>query len=390
MNINRILSIAFVVLSLLSACKAQANDTVVMGAERMDEYLPLLKGKRVGLVVNHTSVLGAEQVHLLDTLLKLNVKVVAAFAPEHGFRGKEEYGATIKDGKDARTGVPIISLHGSTKKPTTKHLQGIDVVVFDIQDVGARFYTYISTMHYVMEACAENNKEFIVLDRPNPCDYVAGPVLKPAFRSFVGMHSIPVLHGCTVGELAQLINGEGWINGTRNACRLTVVAMTGWEHGQYYSVPIPPSPNLPNDQAIRLYASLCPFEATNISVGRGTTFPFQVIGAPGSKFGSFTFTPTSLPGFDSNPLHKDKLCHGIDLRADTQTEGFNLSHVLEFYRKSGEGPAFFSRTRWMDLLMGTDAVRKAIIAGQTQEQIEAGWQEELQAYREVRKRYLLY
>lgn len=378
------------VMALFITLTITANDTILTGAERMDEYLPLLKGKRVGLVVNHTSVVGPEQVHLLDTLMKLNIKVVAVFAPEHGFRGNVEYGETIKDGKDIRTGVPIVSLYGKNKKPTTRQLQNIDIVIFDIQDVGARFYTYISTMHYVMEACAENSKELIVLDRPNPCDYIEGPVLKPAFSSFVGMHQIPVLHGCTVGELARMINGEGWLNGMKDACRLTVITASGWEHGQFYSITIPPSPNLPNDQAIRLYASLCPFEATNISIGRGTTFPFQVVGAPDKRYGEFSFTPKAMPGYDSNPLHKDKLCYGIDLRKDTDTEGFSLKYVIEFYQKSGEGSAFFSRSRWMDLLMGTDKVRKAIIAGKPEYEIRAEWTEELNTYKKMRAKYLLY
>ena len=198
----------------------------------------------------------------------------------------------------------------------------VDVIVFDIQDVGARFYTYISTMYYVMEACAENKKEMVVLDRPNPCDYVDGPILKPAYRSFVGMLPLPVLHGCTIGELAQMINGEGWIANKKNPCSLKVIPATGWIHGEPYSLPIKPSPNLPNDQSIRLYASLCPFEATRVSVGRGTTFPFQVLGAPNKKYGDFTFTPRSLPDFDKNPMHKNVVCYGEDLRNADDVNGF--------------------------------------------------------------------
>ena len=278
----------------------RVSSQIVTGAEQMDQYMPLLKGKRIGMVVNHTSVVGAKRVHLLDTLLRRDVRVVKAFAPEHGFRGNADAGETVKDGKDSRTSIPIVSLYGDNKKPSATQLKDVDVILFDIQDVGARFYTYISTMYYVMDACAENKKEMIVLDRPNPCDYVDGPILKPAYRSFVGMLPIPVLHGCTIGELAQMINGEGWIANKKNPCSLKVIPMTGWKHGEPYSLPIKPSPNLPNDQSIRLYASLCPFEATRVSVGRGTTFPFQVLGAPNKKYGSFV----SVSAMPSPPSKK--------------------------------------------------------------------------------------
>lgn len=367
-----------------------ASGKIITGAERIDQYLPLLQGKRIGMVVNHTSIVGMEQTHLLDTLLKKNIRIVKVFAPEHGFRGNADAGETVKDGKDQRTGIPIVSLYGSNKKPTATQLKDIDIILFDIQDVGARFYTYISTMYYVMEACAENDKEMIVLDRPNPYDFVDGPVLKPAFRSFVGMLPIPVLHGCTVGELAQMINGEGWIANKKNACSLRVIPMTGWKHGDPYSLPIKPSPNLPNDQSIRLYASLCPFEATRVSVGRGTTFPFQVLGAPNKKYGDFTFTPRSLPGFDKNPMHKGIACYGKDLRNVTDVNGLTLRYFLEFYRLSEEGASFFSRSRWFDLLMGTDSVRKAILRGESEEMIRKSWQKELQTYRNMREKYLLY
>ena len=382
----------FLILSILAftACPASIFGKVITGAERTEQYLPLLKGKRVGMVVNHTSIVGSKQTHLLDTLLKLNIQVVQVFAPEHGFRGNADAGEEVKDGKDSRTGIPIVSLYGNNKKPTSAQLKNVDVVLFDIQDVGARFYTYISTMFYVMEACAENQKELIVLDRPNPCDYVEGPILKPAYRSFVGMLPIPVLHGCTIGELAKMINGEGWIITTKNTCPLTVISMKGWKHGQPYILPVKPSPNLPNAQSIRLYASLCPFEATQISVGRGTTFPFQVLGAPDKKYGDFTFTPESLPGFDKNPMHKGIRCYGEDLRNVTDVHGFTLRYFLDFYQLSGEGEAFFSRARWFDLLMGTNSVRKAILKGESEHDIRNSWQKELQTYQSMRKKYLLY
>lgn len=378
------------ILMLLLTISVYAAEGITTGAGRMDRYLPLLKDKRVAIVMNHTSVIGNGQVCLLDTLLQLNVNVVKVFAPEHGLRGNADAGETIRDGKDQRTGIPVISLYGNNKKPSVEQLAETDIILFDIQDVGARFYTYISTMYYVMEACAENRKELIVLDRPNPCDTVDGPVLKPAFRSFVGILPIPVLHGCTVGELARMINGEGWIGNKPGICKLTVIPLTGWKHGQPYSLPVKPSPNLPNDQSIRLYTSLCPFEATNISVGRGTTFPFQVLGAPDKKYGNFSFTPQPLPGFDKSPLHKGQACYGKDLRQVTDVHGFTLRYVLWFYNASGKDASFFTRPRWFDLLMGTDTVRKAILAGKSEDAIRAEWAKEIQSYKQMRSKYLLY
>lgn len=381
-----------VILSFLSTLLLSINveSKVVTGAEHMEKYLPFIQGKRIGMVVNQTSVVGPAHTHLLDTLLKLNIKITKVFAPEHGFRGDADAGETVKDGKDQQTGVPIVSLYGNNKKPTATQLKDIDIILFDIQDVGARFYTYISTMYYVMEACSENKKEIIILDRPNPCDYVEGPILKPAYRSFVGMLPIPILHGCTIGELARMIDGEGWISNRPNTCLLKVIPMTGWKHGEPYSLPVKPSPNLPNDQSIRLYASLCPFEATRISVGRGTTFPFQVLGAPNKKYGDFTFTPRSLAGFDKNPMYKGTLCYGEDLRKKNNANGFTLHFFLRFYQLSNEKAAFFSRPRWFDLLMGTDSVRKAILRGDSEENIRDSWKKELEVYQETRSKYLLY
>ncbi|MCD8079700.1 MAG: DUF1343 domain-containing protein [Bacteroides sp.] len=383
----------FPLLLFFSACIAVlplSAQQVVTGAERTSAYLPLLEGKRVGLVVNHTSILGEEHTHLLDTLLLSGIEIKAVFAPEHGFRGDADAGETIRNGKDTRTGIPIISLYGDNKKPTARQMETIDVMVFDIQDVGARFYTYISTMYYVMEACTENRKQLLVLDRPNPCDYVQGPVLKPAYKSFVGIVPLPVLHGCTVGELARMFNGERWISNTQDGCDLTVIPVQGWVHGQPYSLPVKPSPNLPNDQSIRLYPSLCLFEATRVSVGRGTTFPFQVVGAPDKKYGEFSFTPRSLPGFDKNPMHKDQTCYGTDLRKEELHTGFTLRYFMDFYQRSNQGAHFFSRAQWFDLLMGTDQVRKEILAGKTEAEITAGWEEELNEYKKMRAAYLLY
>ncbi len=384
-RISRILIFLFVMLISI-----QASGKVITGAERMDHYLPLLKGKRVALVVNHTSIVGSQQVHLLDTLLRLKINIVKAFAPEHGFRGNADAGEHIVNGQDPHTGVNIISLYGKNKRPTADQLKDVDVVVFDIQDVGARFYTYISTMYYVMEACAENHKKMIVLDRPNPCDYIDGPVLKNSYKSFVGILPIPILHGCTVGELALMINGEGWMNTFVKTCSLTVIPLEGWKHKQPYLLPIKPSPNLPNAQSIKLYASLCPFEATQISVGRGTTFPFQVLGAPNKRYGKFKFTPHALKGFDKHPLHKDKICYGEDLREKEAVNGFTLYYFLKYYHISKQGAIFFSRPQWFDLLMGTDSVRKAILKGESEEEIRKSWQTELKNYRIQRAKYLLY
>lgn len=362
-----------------------------LGAERMDIVINLLKGKRVGLVVNQTSILEKQQTHLLDTLISAGINIKMVFAPEHGFRGTGDAGAEIKDSRDLKTGVPIISIYGKNKKPSAEHLSGLDVLVFDIQDVGARFYTYISTMHYVMEACAENSKEFIVLDRPNPNDFIDGPIRQKGFESFVGVDPLPILHGLTVGELAQMINGEGWLKSTPDSCNLKVVKMENWRHGDPYWLPVKPSPNLPNDQSIRLYPSLCFFEATKVSVGRGTYFPFQVIGFPDHKYGDFTFTPTSLPGFDTNPLQKDKLCYGVDLRELPFKGGLTLSFFLDFYNKSGKDqPFFFARPNWFDLLAGTKQLRFQIVRGLTEKEIRQSWKADLDKYKVMRKKYLLY
>lgn len=368
----------------------EATPQLATGAEAMDEYLPLLEGKRVALIVNQTSVVGEKQTHLLDTLLGRGINIKKVFAPEHGFRGDADAGEKIKDGKDAKTGVSIVSLYGNNRKPGKEQMEDVDVLVFDIQDVGVRFYTYISTMHYAMEACAEHGKEMIVLDRPNPFDYIDGPVMQTGFQSFVGVDPIPLAHGCTVGELAQMINGEGWLNSNPKACKLTVVQMKNWKHGQPYSLPIKPSPNLPNDQSIALYPSLCLFEATKISVARGTTYPFQALGAPDKRYGEFSFTPVSLPGFDKKPMHQDQVCYGVDLRNSEVPDGFTLSYFLHFYQKSGQGEQFFARARWFDQLLGTDKVRKEIIAGKGEAEIKAGWQAELDAYKAIRAKYVLY
>lgn len=361
---------------------------VTLGADRLDQFLPFIKNKKVALVVNQTSVL-SDGTHLLDALLTDDVHVSKIFAPEHGFRGDADAGEKIIDGKDAKTGVPLVSLYGRNYKPSPAQLNDVDVVIFDIQDVGARFYTYISTMHYVLEACAENGKECIVLDRPNPKDVVDGPILNLKYKSFVGMHPIPILHGLTIGELANMINEEGWLT-NKVKCQLRVVPMTGWSHGQPYSLPIKPSPNLPTDQAISLYSSLCFFESTNVSVGRGTDFPFQIVGAPGSKYGEYSFTPRPNSG-NKNPLNSGKECFGMDLRNYKITrEGIDLSFLLHFYKKSGLGNAFFSNAKFMDLLSGSNQLRLQIVKGYSEEDIYKSWENDLADYKTMRQKYLLY
>lgn len=371
----------------------QATAQVKNGADRLEELFPLLENKRISLVVNQTSLV--QNVHLLDTLYNKGVHITQVFAPEHGFRGDADAGEFIKNGKDYRTQVPIISLYGKNKKPQPAQLQQTDIVIFDIQDVGARFYTYISTMFYVMQACAENNKELIILDRPNPCDYIDGPVLDMKYKSFVGMLPIPVLHGCTIGELAQMINGEGWL-GNNLQCPQKVITIEDWKHGQPYSLPVKPSPNLPNDQAIALYPSLCPFEGTSVSVGRGTDFPFQITGSPTTKNLKFRFMPHSMKGSDKHPLHQDTYCYGLNLSSEKNIpKGFSLQYVILFYNyfqnltKHAE-KEFFTRPHWFDLLMGTNQVRLDILKNKTEEQIRSAWQKKLNQYKEIRKKYLLY
>ena len=361
----------------------------INGDERMDEYLPLLTGKKVGMVVNHTAVVSGK--HLVDTLLERGVNIVKIFAPEHGFRGNADAGAAVADGKDKKTGINIISLYGKHKKPTKEMLDSLDVIVFDIQDVGARFYTYISTMHYVMQACAENGIKFMVLDRPNPNgDYFDGPVLQKEFRSFVGMDPIPVVHGLTVGELAYMINGEGWLKGGVT-CQLRVIPVLNYRHSDRVHVEIKPSPNLPNDLAIRLYPSLCFFEATDVSIGRGTEFPFQVIGYPDSTFGDFVFTPRPIKGMAMNPPQKNKMCYGVDLRETAGSDNrFTLKYLLMFRDKFPEGMEMITRERWFNLLAGNNTLLEDIKKGLPESEIRKRWRKELEEYGIIRKKYMIY
>jgi len=363
-----------------------------IGASRFDQYMPLLTGKKVGLVVNQTSMVGNG--HLVDVLLKNEIAVKKVFAPEHGFRGEADAGEQVSNAQDVKTGLPIISLYGKNKKPTPENLEGLEVVVFDIQDVGARFYTYISTMHYVMEACAENNIPVIVLDRPNPNGhYVDGPVREEGYESFVGMHPIPIVHGLTVGELAKMINGEKWLkNGIQ--CPLTVVPCLGYSHAFYYELPVKPSPNLPNIRSIYWYPSLCLFEATSVSVGRGTDKQFQIIGSPAHTMYKTTFTPISKPGA-KYPKHENIACYGYDLSAYSieslqQQQQLDLSYLLQFYADMPDKTNFFTNAKFFDKLAGTSHLQAQIKAGKTESQIRASWQPALNIFKEQRKSYLLY
>ena len=361
------------------------------GAERIGEYLFGLGGKHIALVVNHTSVVGER--HLVDTLLSLGIElsgIMKVFVPEHGIRGSFDAGAEIESGRDPQTGIPVVSLYGKNRKPLPEDLAGIDLVLFDIQDVGARFYTYISTMHYVMEACAENGVPLMVLDRPNPNGgYVDGPIMEPEHTSFIGMHPIPVVYGLTIGELAQMINGEGWLKGGIR-CDLTVIPCKGYTHGTPYSLPVKPSPNLPNDHAIMLYPSTCFFEGTVISEGRGTHMPFEVYGHPRLE-GSFSFTPVSMPGASTHPKHQDVKCTGEDLRDFIPEEGWNrirLEFLLDAYRKYPVKEEFF--IPYFENLAGTAKLREQIEAGWDEDQIRASWKEHLDLFMKKRDKYLLY
>ena len=390
MKRNFLLFLLVFLLATMYAAVAQECNQLVLGADRIETIKTILKDKRVGLVVNQTSILSNSQVHLLDTLFAEEINIKKIFAPEHGFRGTLEPGTHVESGMDEKTGIPIVSVYGSNNRPTAVQMSDIDVLVFDIQDVGTRFYTYISTMHYMMDACAEYRKEFVVLDRPNPNDYVDGPLRKSGYVSFVGLDPIPVLHGLTVGELAQMINGEGWLAGNKQ-CELTVVEMRNWKHGDLYTLPVSPSPNLPNQQAIRLYPSLCFFEGLYVSVGRGTAFPFQVLGCPDSRGGSFTFTPVVMPGFDVNPMHKNALCYGVDLRDYPFEGGLSLQFMLDFYKRLGnDEKLFFTRENWFDLLAGNSTLRKQIVLGFSEAEIRESWQPDLDQYKMMRLKYLLY
>ena len=359
-------------------------------ADRPELYLPLLKNKTVAIVANQTSLL-ADKTHLVDFLVQNNIKIKHIFAPEHGFRGTADAGEHVKNGIDTKTGLPIISLYGDNKKPKSEQLQGVDIVLFDIQDVGVRFYTYISTLTYVMEATAENGKEIIVLDRPNPHDgYTDGPVLKEKWTSFVGLHKVPVVYGLTIGEYGKMVNGEKWM---KNAVQVkyTLIPMLNYHKNKRYPISEKPSPNLPNDQSINLYPSLCFFEGTQVSVGRGTDFPFQVYGSPWLKNQEFSFTPKPTSGA-KDPFLNGKLCYGKDLRQFPEIKGkLDLSFVIDAYQNfDKKAQDFFLKNLWFDTLAGTDELRKQIISGTPEAEIRKSWQKDLENFEKIRRKYVLY
>lgn len=379
----------FILFSLSSALFA-AN--ITPAAERPKLYLSLLKNRKIALVANHSSMVGHE--HLLDYLLKRGIKIKKIFAPEHGFRGIADAGAYVKNSRDSKSGLPIISLYGKHKKPTRSDLKGIDLILFDIQDVGVRFYTYLSTLHYMMEAAARLHIPIVLLDRPNPNgQYIDGSVLQKKYRSFVGLDPVPVVYGMTIGEYARMINGEGWLK-DRAKADLTIIPLAHYTHQSFYSLPVKPSPNLPNDKAIALYPSLAFLEGTVISVGRGTNKPFQLYGAPGYTVKKFSFIPKSRPGA-RYPKFKGRRCYGIDLSHIDLTpyrkrKKLRLSYLKDAYARYPDKKTFFLNNRFMDKLAGTDRLRKQIVAGMSEKAIRKSWQKELDRFKAIRKKYLLY
>jgi uncharacterized protein YbbC (DUF1343 family) len=379
--------IAFLLSFSLTLC---SQSTLKTGAEQPQLYLHLLKGKKVGVVTNQSAQVGA--IHLVDFLLENQIKVERIFSPEHGFRGQAEAGELVNSNIDPKTGIKIVSLYGANKKPKDSDLEGLDIVVFDIQDVGVRFYTYTSTLHYVMEVCAKLKLPIIVLDRPNPNgSYVDGNIPDMNFKSFVCMHPVPIVHGLTIGEYAKMIAGEGWMENS-NECNLTVIACKNYDRKQEYVLPIAPSPNLNKQDAIYLYSSLCLFEGTQMSLGRGTDFPFQVIGHPDYKIGSFTFTPQSIPGFAANPPFKDQLCFGFSYQnqgIDWKNSGkIQLEPLIQTYQFFKNKPDFF--IKFFDTLAGGPTLREQIVSGLNEAQIRQSWEPGLSHFKEMRKKYLIY
>lgn len=371
--------------------KTITGSDIKTAADQTEKYLDLLKNKSVAIVANQTSMIG--KTHIVDSLLNLKVNIKKVFCPEHGFRGNIEAGETVENVVDSKSGLPIISLYGKNHKPKSDDLKGIDLIIFDIQDVGVRFYTYISTLHYVMEAAAENGIDLIVLDRPNPNGYyVDGPVLNKKFTSFVGLHPVPIVYGMTIGEYALMINGEKWL--AKNLkCKLKVIDIFNYNHTNYYILPIKPSPNLCNMNAVYLYPSLCLFEGTIVSVGRGTQKPFQILGHPLLDSTDITFTPISIKGMSENPPYRDQVCYGYDLsefsiailRAENK---LNLFWIIDLHKRLSIKTSFFNN--FFDKLAGNDTLRKQIIAGKSEEEIRNSWQNDLKKFKEIRKKYLLY
>jgi len=394
MVLNKLMhfSISFILTFLLmtkSGC--QTDKPVIPGAERTDIYLPTISGKKVAVAANQTSMIGS--VHLVDSLVASGIDVIRIFSPEHGFRGDVDDGAMVNDGTDPKTGIQIRSLYQKSKKPDQSDLADIDILIFDIQDVGIRFYTFISTLHYIMEACAENDKSLIVLDRPNPHGfYIDGPMLEPEYQSFVGMHEVPLVYGMTIGEYSMMINGEGWLGGGLK-CKLTVIPCGNYDHLSKYDLPVSPSPNLPTMNGIYLYPSLAFFEGTVLSAGRGTDFPFEVFGHPDLTGCSFTFMPESKPGADTNPVLKGQTCKGVDLRylrdLNHERPGWlDLQWLIFAYSHFPDTAKFFNN--YFETLAGNSILRKQIKMGLTEDEIRESWKKDIEEFKIVREKYLLY
>lgn len=381
---------------LFSSAAQVESDSMMLpeiktGASRIEMYFSMLQNKHVAIVGNQTSVVG--KTHLVDTLVRLGVAIDQIFCPEHGFRGEAEAGSQVISSMDKMTGIPVISLYGNNKKPTAEQLKGIQVLVFDLQDVGVRFYTYISTLHYVMEACAENHIPVIVLDRPNPNGYfIDGPVLMPDCQSFVGMHPVPIVYGMTIGEYAQMINGEKWLKDGIQ-CKLTVIPLINYTHKSRYVLPVAPSPNLQAMQSIYLYPSLCLFEGTPMSIGRGTDFPFEVVGYPNFSFGKYTFTPKAIAGKSENPPFKNQLCYGYKLTEFSDlilkdTNAIQLFWIIEAYNSYPDKLKFF--TPFFDKLAGDKLLKEMIRSGKSEMEIKKSWKAPIQSFKLMRKKYLMY
>ncbi|MGC4129696.1 MAG: DUF1343 domain-containing protein [Bergeyella sp.] len=388
LKIKNLLSICLIFLG--NVIFAQSETCFKTGADRSEHYFPLLKNKSVIVVTNQTGLL-SDKTHLVDFLVKNDIIIKSIFAPEHGFRGEADAGEHVKNGIDKKTGIPIVSLYGNNKKPTSEQLKGVDIILFDIQDVGVRFYTYISTLAYVMEAAAENNVEVMVLDRPNPHDgYIDGPILKKQWTSFVGMHEVPVIYGLTIGEYGKMVNGEKWLkNGVQ--AKYTLIPMLNYHKNQRYGMSEKPSPNLPNDKAINLYPSLCFFEGTQVSVGRGTDFPFQIYGSPWTKNFPYTFTPKPTSGA-KDPFLNGKLCYGENLSDYPEDlRKLNLEWLLKAYENyKNPNQNFFLKNLFFDKLAGTDELREQIIAGKSEKEIRDSWKADLERFQKIREKYVMY
>jgi len=395
----KILWVAFLLVCTLGSSLFHKNEEpIITGAEQIDEYLPYLKGKRVGMLVNQTSIIGNKL--SVDSLHALGVDIKLIFGPEHGFRNNASNGDHVADEVDAKTGIPIVSLYGKKSRPTPEEMAKIDLLIFDVQDVGCRFYTYINTLRDAMRSCAEAGKELVIFDRPNPNDFVDGPILNMELQSGIGRFPIPITHGMTIAEFAQMINGEGWI-ADKKQCKLKIIPLKNYKHGMDYTLPVAPSPNLNTQQSIVLYPSLCLFEGTILSQGRGTYMPFTVLGAPAlkGKF-DFTFTPTGIKGMSENPLHKDQACYGLDLR-EYKIDSFrkkgriNLRWMIDMYKAYPAKEKFFDRSYSpqmgnIDFLAGVKQFKEQIIAGKKEKEIRKSWEPGLSNYKEMRKKYLIY